>query len=69
MVRFMDKKTSKLEKLFGLWKDRGDEPSPCETVLHLRQTRSFGMAKGELRYPDDIDFCNDEIAEIFGVNA
>lgn len=33
-----------------------------------RPRRSFGMAKGELRYPDDIDFCNDEIAEMFGVD-
>lgn len=31
--------------------------------------RSFGMANGELRYPDDIDFCNDEIAAMFGVDA
>ena len=31
--------------------------------------RSFGMAKGKLQYPDDIDFCNSEIAEMFGVNA
>ena len=30
--------------------------------------RRFGIAKGELHYPDDIDFCNDEIAEMFGVN-
>ena len=30
--------------------------------------RSFGMAKGKLQYPDDIDFCNDEIADMFGVN-
>ena len=30
--------------------------------------RSFGMAKGQLLYPDDIDFCNDEIACMFGVN-
>ncbi|MCQ2105071.1 MAG: hypothetical protein MJZ26_04685 [Fibrobacter sp.] len=30
--------------------------------------RKFGMAKGELRYPDNIDSCNDEIAEMFGVN-
>lgn len=68
-MRFMDKKTSKLEKLFGLWKNRSDKTSPCETVRLLRQARSFGMAKGELRYPDDIDFCNDEIAEMFGANA
>ena len=29
--------------------------------------RYFGCAKGELHYPNDIDFCNDEIAEMFGV--
>ena len=40
-----------------------------ETEHPKRPFRSFGMAKGELRYPDDIDFCNDEIAEMFGVNA
>ncbi|MDE7227713.1 MAG: hypothetical protein K2N31_05300 [Treponemataceae bacterium] len=40
-----------------------------ETERPKRPLRSFGMAKGELRYPDDIDFCNDEIAEMFGVNA
>ena len=33
-----------------------------------RGFRSFGMAKGELQYPDDIDFCNDEIAAMFGVD-
>lgn len=31
--------------------------------------RSFGMAKGKLNYPDDIDFCNDKIADVFGVNV
>ena len=31
-------------------------------------SRRIGIAKGELKYPDDIDFCNDEIAELFGVN-
>ena len=34
-----------------------------------KQFRSFGMAKGKLQYPDDIDFCNDEIADMFGVNT
>ena len=29
-------------------------------------SRRIGIAKGELKYPDDIDFCNDEIAELFG---
>ena len=30
--------------------------------------RKFGVAKGEFEIPDDIDFCNDEIAEMFGVD-
>ena len=34
----------------------------------LPPQRKFGIAKGELSYPDDIDFCNDEIAEMFGVD-
>ena len=33
-----------------------------------KKKRYFGMAKGEFEIPDDIDFCNDEIAEMFGVN-
>lgn len=41
----------------------------AEAERPKRPSRSFGMAKGELRYPDDIDFCNDEIARMFGVNA
>ncbi|MBD5403534.1 MAG: hypothetical protein HDR51_02995 [Treponema sp.] len=40
-IEIMDKKTLELEKLFGLWKDRGDEPSPCETVRLLREGRIF----------------------------
>ena len=62
-----------VENLFGLWKDHGDELSPSEVVRHLREgrclRRSFGMAKGKLHYPDDIDFCNNEIAEMFGVDG
>lgn len=41
----------------------------AEAERPKRPSRSFGMAKGDLRYPDDIDFCNDEIARMFGVNA
>ena len=33
-----------------------------------KNRRSFGMSKGKLQYPEDIDFCNNEIAEMFGVN-
>ncbi len=36
-----------------------------ERMCPSRGFRSFGMAKGELQYPDDIDFCNDEIAAMF----
>ena len=39
-----------------------------DTVESPRKKRYFGMAKGEFEVPDDIDFCNDEIAEMFGVN-
>ena len=30
--------------------------------------RYFGCAKCKLHYPIDIDFCNDEIASMFGVD-
>ena len=30
--------------------------------------RQLGIADGEYRIPDDIDWCNDEIAVMFGVN-
>lgn len=39
-----------------------------ESERPKRPFRSFGMARNELRYPDDIDFCNDEVSEMFGVN-
>ena len=39
------------------------------TTRSHKSFRSFGMAKGKLNYPDDIDFCNDEIADMFGVNV
>lgn len=37
--------------------------------LSARQgANRLGVAKGKFDVPDDIDFCNDEIAEMFGVN-
>ena len=33
------------------------------------QTKRIGVAKGKFVVPDDIDECNDEIAEMFGVNG
>ena len=41
-----------------------DEAASFET----KPVRKFGCAKNELHYPEDFDFCNDEIAEMFGVN-
>ena len=32
------------------------------------QSRRIGIAKGKFIVPDDIDECNDEIAEMFGVD-
>lgn len=39
-----------------------------ETNRSAHSFRSFGMARGKLHYPEDIDFCNDEIAQMFGAN-
>lgn len=40
-------------------------------VMHLtneKKNRTLGIADGEYNIPEDIDFCNDEIAAMFGVN-
>ena len=34
-----------------------------------RNVRKFGVAKGKIRIPNDIDSCNDEIADMFGING
>ena len=34
-----------------------------------RSVKKFGIAKGKFSIPDNIDSCNDEIAEMFGVNG
>jgi len=30
-------------------------------------SKRFGIAKGKIQVPDDIDECNDEVAELFGI--
>lgn len=40
-IEIMDKKTAEVERLFGLWKDHGDELSPGESVRLLRKGRAF----------------------------
>ncbi len=37
-------------------------------IQPARKKISAGLAKGLYNIPDDIDICNDEIAEMFGVN-
>lgn len=34
----------------------------------MTMAKRIGIAKGKYTIPDDIDECNDEIAEMFGVN-
>ena len=36
-------------------------------ILYKPQNKRFGIAKGKTLYTDDIDACNHEIAELFGV--
>ena len=38
------------------------------TKMYEKKTTLIGVAKGKFEVPDDIDFCNDEIADMFGVN-
>jgi hypothetical protein len=38
-------------------------------VAAKAENKRIGIAKGKFIVPDDIDECNDEIAEMFGVNV
>ena len=44
--------------------DRFMKPNQNQEV----KTKRIGVAKGKFVVPDDIDECNDEIAEMFGVD-
>jgi hypothetical protein len=39
------------------------------TPVSESDSKRIGVAKGKFDVPDDIDECNDEIAEMFGVNG
>lgn len=41
---------------------------PLEDRRNSPKNTRIGVAKGKFVVPDDIDDCNDEIAEMFGVN-
>ena len=38
-----------------------------QSVAMVNRSKRFGVAKGKLYVPDDIDFCNEEVADLFGV--
>lgn len=42
---------------------------PAESMENHRTKNRIGIAKGKFVVPDDIDECNEEIAEMFGVNG
>ena len=39
---------------------------PFKVQLPKKNTFRLGIAKDKMIVPDDIDFCNDEIADLFG---
>ena len=41
---------------------------PLETKKNQSKSSRIGVARGKFTVPDDIDDCNEEIAEMFGVN-
>ena len=56
---------SKLQLIIDVMKNFA--PSAKSEHVMLASKR-IGIAKGKYIIPDDIDECNDEIAEMFGVN-
>lgn len=42
---------------------------PVERMENHRMDSRIGIAKGKFIVPDDIDECNEEIAEMFGVKG
>ena len=41
--------------------------NPAKGDMPKKGKRTLGIARGKYDIPDDIDACNDEIAEMFGV--
>lgn len=41
--------------------------NPAKSDMPKKGKRTLGIARGKYDIPDDIDACNDEIAEMFGV--
>lgn len=75
-VNMLEAKTN-LSKLIAMLENREEQeviiarngsPVAKMTLMHQEKPpKRIGVAKGKIFYPDDIDECNDLIAEMFGV--
>lgn len=57
---------SKLKLIIEIMKIFNNSPTKANDI---KKSKRIGIAKGKFVVPDDIDECNKEIAEMFGVNT
>ena len=57
---------SKLKLIIEIMKNFNNSPTKTSDI---NTSKRIGIAKGKFVVPDDIDECNEEIAEMFGVNV
>ena len=57
---------SKLKLIIEIMKYFNNSPTKTSDI---NTGKRIGIAKGKFVVPDDIDECNEEIAEMFGVNV
>ena len=57
---------SKLKLIIEIMKNFNNSPTKTSDI---KTSKRIGIAKGKFVVPDDIDECNEEIAEMFGVNV
>ena len=57
---------SKLKLIIEIMKNFNNSPTKTSDI---NTSKRIGIAKGKFVVPDDIDECNEEIAEMFGVNG
>ncbi len=56
----------KLKLIIEIMKNFNSSPAKTNGT---KTSKRIGIAKGKFVVPDDIDECNEEIAEMFGVNV
>ncbi|MBR3623508.1 MAG: hypothetical protein IKN43_09210 [Selenomonadaceae bacterium] len=65
----LEKNTAKLNQkvIITIMDDFVEKPkmSQEERVREAENKSLIGIGKGKLFFPDDIDFCNDEVADLF----